>query len=342
MFVLAASVGSAQVSPSPAPVDLVKDIDVDVSDPDWWVNLITGPILRTIIIIAFALIARFVARKTIDGVVKGVSVTAEMTPPGLPGGTTDEGEDLAVDEDYLHILRRQNRASTLGGLFKNVAAAVIWAIAGLMILGEWGFNLAPLVAGAGVLGVAFGFGAQALVSDFLSGVFMLLEDEYGVGDIIDIDGTTGTVEDVQLRVTRMRSVDGVVWWVRNGDIRRVGNMSQNWSRAVLDIGVAYDSDIASVRQLMGEVARGLFGEEDWSAVLLEEPEVWGVESLGNDSVVVRLVLKTHPGEQWRVARELRERIKARFDAEGIEIPFQQRTVWIKQVNDVPGDLGPSQ
>jgi small conductance mechanosensitive channel len=137
------------------------------------------------------------------------------------------------------------------------------------------------------------------------------------------------VEDVQLRVTRLRSVDGVVWWVRNGEVTRVGNMSQNWSRAVLDVGVAYDSDIAEVRRVMGDEAARLYGEEEWQAVLLEEPEVWGVESLGNDSVVVRLVLKTHPGEQWAVSRELRERIKARFDAEGIEIPFPQRTVWVR-------------
>jgi small conductance mechanosensitive channel len=211
-----------------------------------------------------------------------------------------------------------------------VSSAVILSIAFLMILAEWGFNLAPLVAGAGIVGVALGFGAQALVSDFLSGVFMLLEDQYGVGDIIDMDGTEGTVEDVQLRVTRLRSVNGVVWWVRNGEVTRVGNMSQNWSRAVLDVGVAYDSDIARVRELMADEANALYADEQWGTLLLEEPEVWGVESLGNDSIVIRLVLKTLPGEQWRIARELRERIKGRFDAEGVEIPFPQRTVWVRQ------------
>jgi small-conductance mechanosensitive channel len=322
----------AAESPSPAPSDVLENlegIEIDVTDPQWWVDLATGPVLRSVVIIVGALVVRFVVKKIIDGFVKGLTATADFTPPRLSAGPDEPAREVA-GEDFLHAERRMNRTATLGQLFKNVASAVILAIAGLMILAEWGFNLAPLIAGAGIAGVAFGFGAQSLVSDFLSGVFMLLEDQYGVGDIIDLDGTSGTVEDVQLRVTRLRSVDGVVWWVRNGEITRVGNMSQNWSRAVLDVGVAYDADIAQVRSLMGDEAHKLFQEQEWESVLLEEPEVWGVESLGNDSVVVRLVLKTHPGEQWRVARELRERIKARFDAEGIEIPFPQRTVWVRQ------------
>ena len=322
----------ATESPSPAPSDVLENlegIEIDVTDPQWWVDLATGPVLRSVVIIVGALVVRFVVKKIIDGFVKGLTATADFTPPRLSAGPDEPAREVA-GEDFLHAERRMNRTATLGQLFKNVASAVILAIAGLMILAEWGFNLAPLIAGAGIAGVAFGFGAQSLVSDFLSGVFMLLEDQYGVGDIIDLDGTSGTVEDVQLRVTRLRSVDGVVWWVRNGEITRVGNMSQNWSRAVLDVGVAYDADIAQVRSLMGDEAHKLFQEQEWESVLLEEPEVWGVESLGNDSVVVRLVLKTHPGEQWRVARELRERIKARFDAEGIEIPFPQRTVWVRQ------------
>lgn len=317
-------------SPSPAPSDVIESFEVDVTDPQWWVDLAVGPLLRTTIIIVVALLIRVLVRKIIDGFVKGVTVTAEMTPPRLPGVRTPESAREVAGEDYLGSARRTNRAATLGQLFKNVASAAILAIAGLMILAEWGFNLAPLIAGAGIAGLALGFGAQSLVSDFLSGVFMLLEDQYGVGDFIDIDGTEGTVEDVQLRVTRLRSVNGVVWWVRNGEVTRVGNMSQNWSRALLDVGVAYDSDIAEVRRVMGEEAHRLYQEQEWEGVLLEDPEVWGVESLADDAVVVRLVLKTQPGQQFRVARELRERIKARFDAEGIEIPFPQRTVWIRQ------------
>ncbi len=315
--------------PSPSPSQIIEDIDLsgEVTDVAWWVDLLTGPVLRSVLIVVGALVARFVIGKVITGFVKGLTAAAES---GLPGTGPSALAQETLGEDHLHSQRRANRASTLGRLLTNVSSVVILSIAFLMILAEWGFNLAPLVAGAGIVGVALGFGAQALVSDFLSGVFMLLEDQYGVGDIIDLDGTEGTVEDVQLRVTRLRSVNGVVWWVRNGEVARVGNMSQNWSRAVLDVGVAYDSDIARVRDLMGDEAHGLYVDEQWRELLLEEPEVWGVESLGNDSVVVRLVLKTLPGEQWRVARELRERIKGRFDAEGVVIPFPQRTVWVRQ------------
>jgi small-conductance mechanosensitive channel len=315
--------------PSPTPSDVIEPIDLrgNITDVEWWVDLATGPVLRSVFIVIVALIARIIVNKIINGFVKGLTAAAESNLPGV--GAASLAREVG-GEDYLQAERRANRTSTLGRLLKNVASVAILSIAALMILAEWGFNLAPLVAGAGILGVAIGFGAQALVSDFLSGVFMLLEDQYGVGDIIDLDGTEGTVEDVQLRVTRLRSVNGVVWWVRNGEVTRVGNMSQNWSRAVLDIGVGYGSDIAQVRELMGEEARRLNGDEEWAELLLEEPEVWGVESLGNDAVVVRLVLKTLPGQQWQVARELRERIKVRFDAEGIEIPFPQRTVWLRQ------------
>jgi small-conductance mechanosensitive channel len=316
-------------SPSPSLIDSIDPAEVvdELTDTQWWLDLLTGPVLRSVVILVLALVARFLVNKVIDGFVAGVTAAADSDLPGT--GPSAVAREVA-GEDYLHAQRRRNRASTLGRLLKNVASVAILTIAFLMILAEWGFNLAPLVAGAGIAGVALGFGAQALVSDFLSGVFMLLEDQYGVGDIIDLDGTEGTVEDVQLRVTRLRSVNGVVWWVRNGEVTRVGNMSQNWSRAVLDIGVAYDSDIARVREVMGDEAQALHRDEAWGELLLEAPEVWGVESLGDSSVVVRLVLKTLPGEQWGVSRELRERIKKRFDAEGIAIPFPQRTVWVRQ------------
>lgn len=315
--------------PSPAPSTVLVPLDLpgDPTEAAWWTELLVGPVLRTVTIIIGAFVLRYFWAKVVDGFIRGLNAAAEGDIPGRD----DPGEAREViGEDYLMIQRKVNRARTLGQLMKRVGAGFIFALAVIMILGEWGFNLAPLVASAGILGVALGFGAQTLVSDFLSGVFMLLEDQYGVGDIIDINGTTGTVEDVQLRVTRLRSVDGIVWWVRNGEVTKVGNMSQNWSRTVLDIGVAYDSDISAVRALMGEEANALHADPQWGPLLLEAPEVWGVEALGDDSVVIRVVLKTQPGEQWRVARQLRERIKNRFDAEGVQIPFPQRTVWLRQ------------
>jgi moderate conductance mechanosensitive channel len=222
-------------------------------------------------------------------------------------------------------LRAEQRINALTSVLRSIASAVIFMIAGFLILGEVGLNLAPLLAGAGILGVALGFGAQSLVKDFLSGLFILVEDQFGVGDIVDLDQqTSGTVEAVSLRTTRLRSVDGTVWHVPNGDIRRVGNKSQHWSRALLDIEVAYETDIDHAKAVIKRVADELWRQRE---DVLEEPEVWGVERLGPNSVVIRLVVKTRPADQYDVSRELRQRLKEAFDAEGIEIPFAQQVVW---------------
>lgn len=208
---------------------------------------------------------------------------------------------------------------------RSLVTFVIWVVAAFMMLGAVGINLAPLLAGAGVIGVALGFGSQSLVRDFLSGFFILIEDQYGVGDIVDMEGrAAGVVEAVSLRTTRLRSVDGVVWHVPNGEIRVIGNMSQHWSRSLLDVEVAYDTDIDQAKTVVKRVADKLWREDP---AILEEPEMWGVEELAASGVVLRLVVKTTPKEQWRVSRRLREEIKRAFDAEGIEIPFPQRTVW---------------
>ena len=201
------------------------------------------------------------------------------------------------------------------------------AIVGTMVLSELGVNIAPIIASAGILGIALGFGAQSLVKDFLSGIFMIFEDQYGVGDVVDVGEASGTVEAVSLRVTRLRDVNGTVWYVPNGEIVRVGNMSQNWARAVVDISVGYGEDLARVKRRAQRRRPRPVGGRGLRALIIEEPEVTGVEMLAPDAVTVRVVIKTAPMEQWAVARELRQRIKARFDHEGIEIPFAQRVVW---------------
>lgn len=222
-------------------------------------------------------------------------------------------------------LRAERRIEALASVLGSVATFAIWAIAGFMILGELGIELAPLLAGAGIVGVALGFGSQTLVRDFLSGIFVLIEDQYGVGDIVDLDGqTSGVVESVSLRTTRVRAVDGTLWHVPNGEVRRVGNMSQHWSRALIDVQVAHDSDLGQARTVITETAHELWHADP---AILEEPEVWGVEALGPHGVTIRLVVKTTPSQQWRIARELRERLKGALDAAGIEIPFPQQTVW---------------
>jgi small conductance mechanosensitive channel len=234
----------------------------------------------------------------------------------------------ALLETEVTSLRAEQRITALTSVLRSLATFAIFALAALLVLGEVGANLGPLLAGAGIIGIALGFGSQALVKDFLSGLFILVEDQFGVGDIVDLDGqTAGTVEAVSLRTTRLRAVDGTVWHVPNGDISRVGNKSQHWSRALLDVDVAYDTDIDHAKAVIKRVADELCRERD---DILEAPEVWGVESLGPHSVVIRLVVKTRPSDQYPVSRELRQRLKEAFDAEGIEIPFQQQTVWNRE------------
>lgn len=223
--------------------------------------------------------------------------------------------------------RRAQRARSLGSLLKSLTTGLVFGIVFVMALSEVGMNVAPILASAGVLGVAIGFGAQSLVKDLLMGVAMMIEDQYGVGDVVNLGEAEGTVENVGLRVTRLRAVDGTVWYVRNGEILRVGNHSQNWARTVLDINVSYQENLGRVRSVLQEVAHGLWEDEEYRGVIIEEPEVWGVQSLDPDGVVVRVVLKTAPLEQWHVAREMRERIKSRFDHEGITMPRPQRVVW---------------
>jgi small conductance mechanosensitive channel len=224
-------------------------------------------------------------------------------------------------------VRAAARAHTIGQVLGSVATAVIFVIAILMVLGELGVNLAPLIAGAGIAGVALGFGTQSLVQDFISGLFMLLEDQYGVGDVVDLGDAVGVVEEVTLRVTRLRDVNGTVWYVPNGQITRVANRSQEWSRAVLDVPVAYGTHVDQAEEIIKGVADELWQEEGWSERVLEAPEVWGVENLAAEAVTLRVVAKTVPSAQADVLRELRRRVLAAFEAEGIDMPSPLRALW---------------
>jgi moderate conductance mechanosensitive channel len=242
-------------------------------------------------------------------------------------GTRDKLTEIRRKTGLAHLdtsptptIRRMQRAATLGAVLRSIVTVVIWSIAFLLVLGEFDINLTPLLAGAGVIGVALAFGAQSIVRDLLTGIFMLLEDQFGVGDVIDAGSAIGTVEGVSLRTTHLRDVEGVVWHIPNGEIKRVGNKSQQWSRAVLDIAVAYETDIPGAIDVIKRTADGMWRDEAFAGVILDEPEVWGVEELGVDRILIRLVVKTRPLEQWNVARELRARIKAAFDAAGIVMP----------------------
>lgn len=222
-----------------------------------------------------------------------------------------------LDTGPVPSVRRALRAETIGAVFRSLVSALIWATALVMILNAVSVNLAAIGIGASIMGVAVGFGSQALVRDFISGLFMLVEDQYGVGDVIDTGLATGTVEGVSLRTTRLRDIEGVVWHVPNGEIRRVGNKSQQWARAILDVAVAYDSDLAVAQAAIQRAADELVADPAFASLVTGEAEVLGVEQVTNDQVLMRLGVKTKPLEQWKVARELRVRVKAALDAEGI-------------------------
>jgi small-conductance mechanosensitive channel len=276
-------------------------------------------------IAAIVLIAAIVNRLARRGVRRGL---AKVGQGGLRErfGQRGSRKRILADTDEL-TPRSAQRVEALSTVLRSLVTFAIWTIAGFMVLDQVGINLGPLLAGAGILGVAIGFGSQSLVKDFLAGVFILVEDQFGVGDTVDLGEAVGVVEVVSLRTTRLRSVDGTVWHVPNGEIGRVGNKSQHWSRALLDIQVAYTTDLAEARSVIKDVADDVWREQP--ETILEEPELWGVENLGAHGVDIRLVVKTQPSKQWEVSRLIRERIKAAFDERGIEIPFPQQTIWMR-------------
>ena len=279
-----------------------------------------------VLIVVLAIIGRFAAHRAISRLIsKAVTGTVPVALRPLRGrqdGTVVEGTPLLTE-------RRRQRTETIGSVLRSVTSIVAFTVATTMVLAELQFDLGPIIASAGIVGVALGFGAQNLVKDFLNGMFMILEDQYGVGDAIDAGEASGIVEAVGLRVTRLRSVDGTVWHIRNGEIVRIGNMSQGWSRALLDISVAYNTDTDLATRTIKAVADSVWKDPTLGAFVLEEPEVWGVENLGVDGMAIRLVVKTAPLEQWTIARELRRRIKTAFDEAGIEIPLPQRSLWLR-------------
>jgi len=215
------------------------------------------------------------------------------------------------------VARSAGRARTLAGVAASLVRVFVWAIAVLLVLDKFGINLGPLLAGASIVGVALGFGAQSLVKDFLSGFFILAEDQYGVGDVITIGDTTATVEEVNLRVTRMRGTDGTVWFIPNGEIRKVGNSHKEWSRAIVDVLVPPGTDVAAACAAIGRELDDLGTEEEWTGSVLEPPEVLGVEAMGVDGTTVRVAVKTDPSERAKVARELRARILVRLRSDGV-------------------------
>jgi small-conductance mechanosensitive channel len=244
------------------------------------------------------------------------AAAASGTDPRL-AGIRVAGQGAVNAEAALVDERRKQRVRALGAILRSAASVTIFSIAGFVILGDLGINLAPLLASAGVVGIAVGFGAQNLVRDYLSGIFMLVEDQYGVGDVITVGDATGTVEDVTLRITRVRDVNGIVWHIRNGAIETVGNESQGWARAVVDFPVPFAADLTAIRGVLQETGDLMWHEPTWRAVMLEAPEVWGAQEITKEEVTMRIVAKTAPLRQWEVEREMRVRVKAALYAAGV-------------------------
>jgi small-conductance mechanosensitive channel len=229
-----------------------------------------------------------------------VDSAADSPVDGPVDSAADSAADRAGSEAERGLVdeRRKQRVRALGSILINASSVIIFSIAGVVVLGDLGINLAPLLASAGVVGIAVGFGAQNLVRDYLSGIFMMVEDQYGVGDVITIGDATGSVENVTLRITRMRDVNGIVWHIRNGAIEQVGNESQGWARAVIDYPVPYQPDLATIRSVLAEAAQALWDDPIWRAVMLEPPEIWGAQEISSTAVTMRIVVKTAPLRQW--------------------------------------------
>jgi small conductance mechanosensitive channel len=271
--------------------------------------------VRIVVIIVVSWLVRLVLHRLIDRAVRPVHGDV----PRLLRPFRERAENSSLFERTgLLSERRAQRAATIGSLLKSAVSFTIFVIAFLLVLSELGVNLAPFIAGTSIVGVALGFGAQSIVKDFLSGTFMMLEDQYGVGDVIDFEKAVGTVEGVGLRTTRLRDVNGTVWYVRNGEVLRVGNKSQGFAQVVLDVPIAASADIEAASAAMREVGLQLRADEQWAPVFLEDPQVLGVESMTRDETVIRMIAKVRPLEQWRTARELRRRIRERLERLDIE------------------------
>jgi small conductance mechanosensitive channel len=264
---------------------------------------------RIVLVILLAFLANFLLRRAISRMVSGVRAATRELDNRAPGAL--------IRADSLQ--RSEARAQTLNSVLRSIASGTVFFFAVLIILGELDVDLAPLIAGAGVASIAIGFGAQSIVRDVLAGVFVLLEDQYGVGDTIDTGLAAGQVEAFTLRATHLRDQAGTVWHVPNGAIVQVGNKSQNWARAVIDVTVPSDSDVRHAREVMVAAVRQLASEEAWAARIAGEPDDQGVQAMTWQGVTLRVVLDTQPAAQWKVERELRLRVKEAFDREGLAL-----------------------
>lgn len=288
-----------------------------VSDLGQWLSS-DSPLATALLIVVggviTGLVLRIAIRRVVHQVVRGVKKAHGVD------------DTQALETSPVEAMRQVQRTRTLGSVLNNFAGWAIGIIVVLMVLSEVGLSITPLIASAGIIGAALGFGAQSLVKDLLNGLFMVFEDQLGVGDVVNVGEVSGVVERLGIRVTEIRDVDGTLWFVRNGEIERVGNYSQDWARVILDIPVPYHSDVSKVQERLLDTARAFRQRPEWKRKILADPEVWGIESISAEALVVRLVVKVRGGEQWAAKRALHADIKTTLDQEGIDLPPLNRMV----------------
>ncbi|MGH8837178.1 MAG: mechanosensitive ion channel family protein [Actinomycetes bacterium] len=290
---------------------------------DWlaehWNGAVVKP-LQILLILVIAWIIRRIVHRAIDHALARMAKEQPRRMYDLPGRvpTVDPLTTVAGE-------RRHQRAEAIGSVLRSTGSLVIYGIAVLMVLSLLGLPLASVIASAGLITAALAFGAQSLVRDFISGMAMLMEDQYGVGDVIDAGAANGTVEEVGLRITRLRDSNGVIWYIRNGEIIALGNKTQGWAVATLDIPVSYGEDLGRVDTVLATTLAELAEDPVWKPKILEPPSVLGIESVTTDTVTIRVSVSTPPLAHDEVTRELRARLKRSFDAAGIRVALPAHT-----------------
>lgn len=309
--------------------DAMENTVQAASDFDW--SFLLGTPLRITVIIIGAiivnLIVRLFIRRFTSAVAKGTVGSEKAEGAGLAkfSAAALEAQRTGIDQQTIKE-RRAQRAKTVGRMLSSVTTILISVIAALMVLDALNFNIAPILASAGIAGVAIAFGAQELVRDYLSGFFIVIEDQYGIGDTVDLGEAVGEVEDVGLRRTQVRDLTGTLWHVRNGEILRVGNLSQGWARAVLDIPIDYATTMDDYREMTANVTRALRKDPEIGRAMLEDPEIAGVQSLSGSHRVIRTMVKTKPNQQWMVERAFRAELMTEMAKRGAQIGMVQETV----------------
>lgn len=314
---------------------VAESIMARLTSLDFWLGAPLRILLILVIGCILHLLIRVVIRHVTDSIARGTRsrIVANGEKKSILAKRWSSDTSLAT-------ARQAQRAKTVGSVLRSVSAIMIWTVTLVMVIAELGFNIAPVIASAGVVGVALSFGAQSLVKDFLSGIFIVAEDQLGIGDWVNLGETEGEVEAVGLRTTQVRDAEGTLWHVRNGEILRVGNSSQGWARIIIDLPIPYDADIDEMADFLLESTRQAIELPGIKGNVSGQPQYLGVQSVTGESVILRLTVTTAPSEQFAVGRKLRAELKKAMDRRGIRIPLAHQSVIHNEVqNKLPKAAG---